>query len=54
MIRVENLKKSFKTKEGGVEALAGINFEVRSEWMRLPLDLYSDASQPGLIVDQPR
>ncbi len=29
MIRVENLKKSFKTKEGGVEALAGINFEVK-------------------------
>lgn len=28
MIRVENLKKSFKTREGGVDALAGINFEV--------------------------
>ncbi len=29
MIRVEKLKKSFKTKEGGVDALAGISFEVR-------------------------
>ncbi len=29
MIRVENLKKSFATKEGGVDALAGISFEVK-------------------------
>jgi len=29
MIRVENLGKSFKTKEGGVDALAGISFEVK-------------------------
>jgi iron(III) transport system ATP-binding protein len=29
MIRVENLKKGFKTQEGGVNALAGIDFEVK-------------------------
>jgi iron(III) transport system ATP-binding protein len=29
MIRVENLRKAFKTQEGGVDALAGINFEVK-------------------------
>ncbi len=29
MIRVANLKKSFKTKEGGVDALAGVSFEVQ-------------------------
>ena len=29
MIRVEALRKSFQTKEGGVDALAGISFEVR-------------------------
>jgi iron(III) transport system ATP-binding protein len=30
MIRVENLRKAFKTQEGGVNALAGINFEVKA------------------------
>lgn len=29
MIKVENLKKSFKTKDGQVDALSGINFEVK-------------------------
>ena len=29
MIGVENLRKSFKTREGGVDALAGISFEVK-------------------------
>jgi iron(III) transport system ATP-binding protein len=29
MIRVENLRKAFKTQEGGVDALSGINFEVK-------------------------
>jgi iron(III) transport system ATP-binding protein len=29
MIRVENLRKAFKTQEGGVDALDGISFEVR-------------------------
>src|SRR5712692_9935449 len=29
MIRVENLRKAFKTQEGGVDALAGIDFEVK-------------------------
>jgi iron(III) transport system ATP-binding protein len=30
MIQVENLKKLFKSREGGVEALTGINFEVKT------------------------
>ena len=29
MIGVENLRKSFKTREGGVDALAGISFEIK-------------------------
>jgi iron(III) transport system ATP-binding protein len=29
MIRVANLKKSFKTQEGGVDALAGVSFDVK-------------------------
>src|ERR1043166_10151254 len=29
MIRVKNLRKSFKTQEGGVDALAGVSFDVK-------------------------
>ena len=29
MIRVSNLRKSFKTQEGGVDALAGVSFDVK-------------------------
>src|SRR3954454_17191204 len=29
MIRVTNLRKAFKTQEGGVDALAGISFDVK-------------------------